>query len=520
MTLLWPILSAWCVEGVISQANVEVDVIVLGAGIAGVNAAATLYHAGVTRFLVLEQSDRVGGRMINIDWHGRGIEVGANWIEGIPQNENPIWKIAQEIGLKGNYTNQEGDRIQPTLFDSNGRVPKAVADELHARLKEALLGALNVCCHRQMNNLGDVSLREGLLLAGWPTRETQTPLQRTLEFFVVDWDFEFPAEQISIFNYFSVGHSGSWKEVCNVSNNVPPRQVLPRAKTARSMGLLGGFRWESPRYFVTDPRGFAAVADHVASSFLESNNSRIIFNENVTNISYTPNRIGVEVHTASGISYSAKYAISTFSAGVVNYAVEAKTMFHPELPDWKARAYAKVPNGIYTKIYALYKYSFWDNADYVLFAHPNKRGYYAVWQDLESDGKLFPKDANILMVTLVQDDSRRVEAQDKRSTIAELQAALKMMYGQSIPDPIDILVPVWGSNTSFRGCWSNAAVGATKEDFESQQRPVGGLHFAGESTDYEFNGFVAGGYNSGRRAAFEVIEGLHENVEPPLIIYQ
>ena len=51
-----------------------VDVLVLGAGIAGVKAAAKLHEAGRS-FVVLEQSHRIGGRMWDIDWGGQTIEV-------------------------------------------------------------------------------------------------------------------------------------------------------------------------------------------------------------------------------------------------------------------------------------------------------------------------------------------------------------------------------------------------------------------------------------------------------------
>ena len=70
------------------------------AGIAGVKAAATLHEAGRS-FLILEQSSRIGGRMLDQDWAGAHIELGANWIEGIPQKENPIWKLGVDIGLRG-----------------------------------------------------------------------------------------------------------------------------------------------------------------------------------------------------------------------------------------------------------------------------------------------------------------------------------------------------------------------------------------------------------------------------------
>ena len=45
----------------------KVDVLILGAGIAGISAARTLEVNGVTDFLVLEATDRVGGRMREYD---------------------------------------------------------------------------------------------------------------------------------------------------------------------------------------------------------------------------------------------------------------------------------------------------------------------------------------------------------------------------------------------------------------------------------------------------------------------
>ena len=40
------------------------------------------------------------------------------------------------------------------------------------------------------------------------------------------------------------------------------------------------------------------------------------------------------------------------------------------------------------------------------------------------------------------------------------------------------------------------------------QRPIGGLYFAGEATDYDYNGFVAGGYNSGMLVAKQLEKDL------------
>ena len=46
----------------IDSCNRDAEVLVLGAGLAGLNAAKTLHDAG-TSFILLEQSDRIGGRV-------------------------------------------------------------------------------------------------------------------------------------------------------------------------------------------------------------------------------------------------------------------------------------------------------------------------------------------------------------------------------------------------------------------------------------------------------------------------
>jgi polyamine oxidase len=62
------------------------DVIVLGAGAAGLKAAETLSSNGVNNILVLEAQERLGGRINTIWLNGDKnvpLEMGANWIHGV-----------------------------------------------------------------------------------------------------------------------------------------------------------------------------------------------------------------------------------------------------------------------------------------------------------------------------------------------------------------------------------------------------------------------------------------------------
>ena len=59
---------------------VEAEVLVLGAGMAGITVAARLKEEGVEGVVVVEGSDRIGGRVKDTQFGGITIELGANWV--------------------------------------------------------------------------------------------------------------------------------------------------------------------------------------------------------------------------------------------------------------------------------------------------------------------------------------------------------------------------------------------------------------------------------------------------------
>ena len=75
--------------------------IVVGAGFAGLAAAATLRAAGVAT-LVLEATAQPGGRARTQEIApGLSVELGATWLHGLgsPQEPNPIFQAALSHGL-------------------------------------------------------------------------------------------------------------------------------------------------------------------------------------------------------------------------------------------------------------------------------------------------------------------------------------------------------------------------------------------------------------------------------------
>jgi phytoene dehydrogenase-like protein len=73
------------------------DVVVIGAGVAGLAAARALSDAG-RRVRVLEARDRIGGRVFTQRPDGLpvAVELGAEFIHGI---DNAVWEVADAAAL-------------------------------------------------------------------------------------------------------------------------------------------------------------------------------------------------------------------------------------------------------------------------------------------------------------------------------------------------------------------------------------------------------------------------------------
>ena len=92
----------------------EFDVVVVGAGLAGLTAARDLEAAGRS-IVVLEARDRVGGRLLNHTFaDGTVVELGGQWIG---PTQHRVRALADELGLAlfASYDDGEG------ILELNGR---------------------------------------------------------------------------------------------------------------------------------------------------------------------------------------------------------------------------------------------------------------------------------------------------------------------------------------------------------------------------------------------------------------
>lgn len=76
-----------------------IDLAIVGGGAAGIAAATDAKARGLT-LVILEASDRIGGRAHSVSWQGHALDLGAGWLHSA--DRNPMVPLAERLGLEIN----------------------------------------------------------------------------------------------------------------------------------------------------------------------------------------------------------------------------------------------------------------------------------------------------------------------------------------------------------------------------------------------------------------------------------
>ncbi|GJX08530.1 polyamine oxidase 1 [Tanacetum coccineum] len=237
-------------------------------------------------------------------------------------------------------------------------------------------------------------------------------------------------------------------------------------------------------FLVADKRGYEYLLYKMAEEFLFTSDGKILDNRlklNTVVRELQHSRDGVMVTTEDGCVYEANYR-------------------------WKTEAIEKCDVMVYTKIFLKFPTKFWpcgSGKEFFIYAH-ERRGYYTFWQHMEN---AYPG-SNILVVTLTNGESKRIESQSDQETMIEAMEVLRNMFGPDIPEATDILVPRWWNNRFQRGSYSNYPIYDNSQMVENIKAPVGRIFFTGEHTSEKFNGYVHGGYLSGIDTGEALLEDM------------
>jgi len=460
------------------------NVLVLGAGMAGMAAAKTLKSLGVEDILVVEGSDRIGGRVKDVNFGGINVEVGANWVHfsnmGV-ETRNPVEDAVRKAGL-----NVISDDYEDAIYRYKGMNVTDDADEAYERWDPAIEGAIKMGERKLNNNEPDVNFRVALALQDW---RPVTPVERAVEFFNFDFEFADEPSDSGLINNFKIFASHGKDDL-----------------------------------FVADKRGYSQIIYDMADEVGLQVNENLFFNEYVTEINYDEKEDKkvkvVSKNSKDGTfnTFRADFVICTFSIGVLQSDF---VRFNPRLPAWKEETIYMYKMTRYIKIFVKFPSdieAFWDDNHYIFYVDPTTRGRYQLWQNLEARGKYFPKGTNMLLVTVLGNNWERVKNLRKETIIEELYEVLKSMYGDKAVPPEDILIPDWHHNPLFFGAYSNWPIGISKKTYQNLDAPVGRFYMAGEACSPNFSGYLHGAMESGELTARNLFKcmssGECENVPP------
>lgn len=424
-----------------------VDVLVLGAGVAGLAAAAELQAAGASVHVV-EARQRIGGRVWTDGSLGLPLDLGASWIHGT--RGSPLSAIVAQRGI----TTAPTDYDSLLAYDRDGG---AIDDARHARIDAALEDLLEAAEAERDDRIErgrpDISLQAFFdsELAGQQLNATR---RRELGYVVnttIEHEYAADASELSLFHYDD------------------------------GTGVFPGGD-------VLFPGGYGQIPAALAEGLT------ITLDEPARRVEHGPSGVTITTRLAQ---FRGERAVITLPLGVLQAGGVA---FAPALPQPKLDAIRRLGSGLLNKCYLRFPTVFWEDGYEWLGYLGERKGEWAEFLNIA-----YYVDAPVLLGFNAATYGRTIEALSDEAIVAGAMATLRTIYGARIPAPEGALITRWASDPFALASYSYMPVGATGDDRDALAAPVDGrLFFAGEATSREHPSTVHGALLSGRRAAGEI----------------
>uniref|UniRef100_A0A182WDD8 Amine oxidase n=1 Tax=Anopheles minimus TaxID=112268 RepID=A0A182WDD8_9DIPT len=415
-----------------------VDVLILGAGIAGLGAAKQLRNSGKS-FAILEAQSSPGGRISTkaLKKHhvgGKGcqlVEAGAQWLHG---RQNELHEIAKRNGLLREETSEEG--LGEFLRDDGFRID----DHLVKRVDFIVGQILEQCEEFAVRASGGdrdasypVSL-ESYLREQFRKRTEKdfTAEQKVLAQQLLDWHCRF---QII---------DNSCLHVSDIS--------------AKLWGSYS-FNGESCQAHINMRYGFQAL---VSCLIEEIGMEKIVYNKAICEIRWLDGRSKVIVKCTDGTIYCCQHLIVTFSLGVLKDTMDQ--LFQPNLPASYSRSIRSIGYGTIDKIFLQFEDAWWGKAE----------GIQLVWRDeLRKDSHwtrfisgfdvLSPGPPNTLLGWIGSYGALEMEALNDEQIVSDCVFILEKFTKKKVPKPVNYYCTRWNFNRYIRGSYSYTSVNCDHE---------------------------------------------------------
>lgn len=435
------------------------DVLIIGAGVAGLAATAKLSQAGM-RVLVLEARDRIGGRVLTI--HPRtldvAVELGAEFIHGRPpETFNLIHRSklkAEEVSGEPFCSNEQGIG----RCDFWGRIEKV----LETMKKEA---SPSQTFDQYVRSLQDPDISD--------------------------------ADKRAACSYVRGFHAARPEEI-SVQSLIEGMEAEEKINGNQSYRLLSGYD----------------RLVHALEQQRDFERSRIDLEATVTRVRWKTGNVELKVRRADvgRVAIYAPRMISTLPLGLLAWSAtdQGRVIFDPPLTA-KTNAMAKLRVGQVIRASMIFRRRFWakmegdghslENMSFLFSRDPT---FPTWWTEA-------PRDAPLLTAWAPADSAERLsslpDAEIIEEAIQSLSRVLHIPVERCREEFVSAHTHNWQSDPLSRGAYSYVAVGGSDVQREFAAPLKNTLFFAGEATNFEgHHGTVHGAIQSGYRAAEEILQ--------------
>jgi monoamine oxidase len=445
------------------QANEPVDVVIVGAGVAGLVAARNLHRQG-TQVTVLEARDRVGGRTLSQRVGKEVLDLGGQWIG---PTQDRLAALAGELGVRtfsqhhtGTKMLSWGGKIRRYSGDVPWMSPLAIYELLRMR-----------------SRLGRMS-RQVPAEAPWKADNG------------LEWD-SFTLETWKQKNLKSQGARLFLDIVTRAVLTSEPRDVS-------FLYFLSYLRWgHGLDCLISIPKGaqqdrFVGGAQQISQRLAEELGSRVVLNAPALAIEQEPD--GVTIRTSLG-SFRGKLAVVA-----VPPVLAGRIQYSPALPAQRDQLTARMPMGSVIKYIAVYKTAFWRDAGFSGEAFSDTGITVTTFDDTSADGSQ-PALVSFSDGEVARIWSERSPEERQRAVLSEFVR----FFGPQAADPVAFAEKNWCEDPRSRGCYVGVTSPGTLTSYGAALRePCGRIHWAGTETATDWMGYIEGAIQSGDRVAREI----------------
>lgn len=442
----------------------DCDVVVVGAGLAGLTAARELAGAGLN-VQVLEARDRVGGRTLN---HSVGerpedvVELGGQWV-GPTQHE--VMALAEELGLATYPTYTDGRNLFEVDLGKvkrySGTIPMlgplVMADYGRADLRlKRLIKKVSAEAPWEAPNATELDEQS---FATWIRGAARTRVAREAIAVACRAVFAVEPSEISLLHVlFYAASSGGWDDLLDTDGG------------AQQDRIVGGSQLISLR-----------MAEDLGDSIQLSTPVRAIRSESD----------GVVVGELR--ARRAIVAVPPALAGRIEY--------DPLLPAPRDQLTQRMPMGSVIKTMSIYDEPFWREAGLSGSAISLPGPGQVIFDNTPANGS-----PGVVLAFLEGRDARalgRVTEAERREAVV---GGLARIFGPRAAKPSGYVEKDWSAEPYSRGCYAGVlGPGAWTAYGTWLREPIDRIHWAGTETATRWMGYFDGAVQSGKRAAAEVL---------------